>query len=68
MKNNELKIIHNAAKSILIYKGDKWIKNKTKNNRNSLFDIIMAGKHGSEICELIGLFSFNCLKCHILKI
>ena len=37
---------------------------KKKNNKdeNKLFDITMGGKHGAEICELIGLYILQGLK------
>ena len=60
--DEEIKIIHNAAKTILINKDEIWIKSKKSNNRNPLFDIAMGGKHGAEICELTGLYLLNGLK------
>ena len=47
--DEEIKIIHKAAKSILIKQDEIWIKSKKNNSRNPLFDITMGGKHGAEI-------------------
>ena len=60
--DEEIKIVHNAAKSILINQDEIWIKSKKNNSRNPLFDITMGGRHGAEICELTGLFLLNGLK------
>ena len=59
----EKNIIFNAAKSVLYNQEEVWIKRKNdNNNENKLFDITMGGKHGAEVCELIGLYILQGLK------
>ena len=59
----EKNIIFNAAKSVLYNQEEVWIKRKNDNNdENKLFDITMGGKHGAEVCELIGLYILQGLK------
>ena len=60
--DEEIKIVHNATKSIVINQEEIWLKSERNINRNPLFDIPMGGRHGAEICELIGLFLLNGLK------
>ena len=57
IKNDEIKIIKNAAKSVLYSKCDEWIKKEVNKNNNPTFDITMGSYHGAEVCELVGLYS-----------
>ena len=51
-----------ATKSVLYNQEEVWIKRINNNDENQLFDITMRGKHGAEICELIGLYILYGLK------
>ena len=53
--DGEIKIIKNAAKSILFNQGQTWIKTKINSNENPLHDITIGNKHRVNICELVGL-------------
>ena len=47
----------------MLYNQDEiWIKRKNNKDENQLFDITMGGKHGAEVCELIGLYILQELK------
>ena len=54
IKDSEVKIIKNAAKSILHNDGVSWVKKKTRP-----FDITMGSYHGAEVCKLIGLYMMS---------
>lgn len=56
ISDKEIKIIKNAAKSVLNAKDELWTKSKPS---NPLFDITMGGFHGAEICELVGLLMLD---------
>ena len=45
----------NALKSVLYHKQKYWIE-ANNNNSSKLFNMTMGGKHGAEICELVGLY------------
>ena len=62
IKTQDKKIILNASKSVLYNQEEVWIKRKNNKDENQLFDITMGGKHGAEICELIGLYILQGLK------
>ena len=53
----EIRIINNAAQSVLYHDDQVWIKRK--DHGNPTFDITMGGYHGAETCELVGLFILN---------
>ena len=55
--DQEIKIIHNAAQSVVYNDEQFWIKNK--DHGNPTFDITMGGYHGAESCELVGLYMLN---------
>lgn len=62
VSEQEIKIILNASKSVLHNKEEVWVKRKSNTEENELFDITMGGKHGAEICELVGLYILHKLR------
>ena len=57
----------NALKSVLYHKQKYWIE-ANNNNSSKLFDMTMGGKHGAEICELVGLYILDGAKSKIKEI
>ena len=49
--DDEIEIILQARKSVLIHEGSPWIKRE-----GDSFDVTMGSYDGAEICELIGLY------------
>ena len=48
----------NATKSVFYHQQQILINN----NNSKLFDVTMGGKHGAEICEIVGLYILNCMR------
>ena len=57
INDDEIKIIYNAAQSVLYHDGEVWVKKK--NSSNPTFDITMGGYHGAEVCEIVGLYMLH---------
>ena len=57
MNEKDIKIVYNAAQSVLYHNEQVWVKRKE--GINPTFDITMGGYHGAEVCELVGLFMLS---------
>lgn len=65
ISEDEIKIIYNAAQSVLYHDEEVWVKRK--NSNNPMFDITMGGYHGAEVCEIVGLYMLHELTKFIPK-
>ena len=57
ISQQDIKIIFNAAQSVLYHNEEAWIKRKE--GVSPTFDITMGGYHGAEVCELVGLYMLS---------
>ena len=57
----------NSTKSVLSHQQQIWTNTNNSNN-SKLFDITVGGKHGAEICEVVGLYKLNAIKSKLNEI
>ena len=54
---DELKVLWNARKAVVVKGGEIWTKKSAKN-----FDVTIGSYDGAEVCEMVGLFMLQKLK------